>query len=125
MEGNASVHQVNPVSRTSGEGRAEFLRTWGAGFVQKGARGGEGGEGTGGAGQFVRGNYKSFLWGMGDEGGGGDNYMKEIHIAKYNRRGDVVMQNHHHEVRIASVMKGTLGVPALNYVTSLVMLRLA
>ena len=29
MEGNASVYQVNPVSRITGEGRAEFLRTWG------------------------------------------------------------------------------------------------
>ena len=37
------------------------------------------------------------------------NFMKEIHFAKYNRRGDVVMQCHHHlaregEVRIVSVM---------------------
>ena len=37
MEGNASVYQVNPVSRIIGEGGAEFLRTWGAGFDQKGA----------------------------------------------------------------------------------------
>ena len=29
VEGNASVYQVNPVSRITGEGRAEFLRTWG------------------------------------------------------------------------------------------------
>ena len=53
MEGNASVYQVNPVSRITGEGRAEFLRTWGLCFDQEGA-------GTGGAAQFVRGNYKSF-----------------------------------------------------------------
>ena len=32
VEGNASVYQVNPVSRLSGEGRAEFLRTWGPDF---------------------------------------------------------------------------------------------
>ena len=43
MEGNASVYQVNPVSRISGEGRAEFSRTWGPDFDQKGAGGGEGG----------------------------------------------------------------------------------
>ena len=61
MEGNASVYQGNPVSRITGEGRAEFLRTWGPDFDQKGGgRGGRGG-GTGGAAQFVRGNYKSEL----------------------------------------------------------------
>ena len=37
MEGNASVYQVNPVSRITGEGRAECSRTWGPGFDQKGA----------------------------------------------------------------------------------------
>ena len=62
MEGNASVYHVNPVSRITGEGRAEFLRTWGPGFVQEGAGGG-GGAGTGGAAQSVRGNYK-FLKGI-------------------------------------------------------------
>ena len=46
MEGNASVYQVNPVSRITGEGRAVFLRTLGPGFDQKGARvrGGGGGD---------------------------------------------------------------------------------
>ena len=65
MEGNASVYQVNTVSRITGEMRAEFLRTWGPEFDRK--RGGSGmrGGGTGGAAQFVRGNYKSFLWGRG------------------------------------------------------------
>ena len=29
VEGNASVYQVNTVSRTTGEGRGEFVRTWG------------------------------------------------------------------------------------------------
>ena len=29
VEGNASVCQVNPVSRITGEGRVEFLRSWG------------------------------------------------------------------------------------------------
>ena len=43
MEGNASVYQVNPVCRITGEGRAEFLRTWGPDFDQKGSgRGGRG-----------------------------------------------------------------------------------
>ena len=56
--------------------------------------------------------------------------MKEIHTAKYNRRGVVVVQCHHRlaregQVRIVSVWKGTRGLPALNYVTSLVILRLA
>ena len=45
MEGNASVHQVYPVSRKTGEGRAEFLRAWGHGFEQEGARAGGGGGG--------------------------------------------------------------------------------
>ena len=67
MEGNASVYQINPVSRTTGEGRAEDLRTWGAGFDQKGGRRGGKGGGTGGAAQFVRGNYESFLGGRGGE----------------------------------------------------------
>ena len=58
MEGKASVYQVNPVSRITDEGRAEFLRTWGPGFDQEGAWGG--GDGTIGAAQSVRGNYKSF-----------------------------------------------------------------
>ena len=40
VEGNASVYQVNLVSRKTGEGRAEFLRTWGPGFDQEGAGGG-------------------------------------------------------------------------------------
>ena len=48
MEGNASVYQVNPVSRITGEGRAEFLRTWGPGFNQEGVRGGGGGAGRAG-----------------------------------------------------------------------------
>ena len=45
MEGIASVYQVNPVSRIAGERRAEFLRTWGPDFDQRG--GGRGGEGGG------------------------------------------------------------------------------
>ena len=56
MEGNASVYQVNLVSRITGGGRAEFLRAWGPGFEQEGA-GGRGGMGEGT--QPVRGNYKS------------------------------------------------------------------
>ena len=51
MEGNALIYQVNPVSRISGEGRAEFLRTWGRDFDLEG-----GGGGTVGAAQSVRGN---------------------------------------------------------------------
>ena len=56
MEGNASVYQVYPVSRKTGEGRAEFLRAWGHGFEQEGTWGWGGG--MGGATQNVRGNYK-------------------------------------------------------------------
>ena len=33
-EENASVYQVNPVSRITGEGRAEFWRAWGPGLDQ-------------------------------------------------------------------------------------------
>ena len=40
MEGNASVYQVYPVSRITGEGRAETSRAWGPGFEQEGAGGG-------------------------------------------------------------------------------------
>ena len=40
----------------TGEGRADFLRTWGPGFEQEGGAGG----GTSVATQPVRGNYKSF-----------------------------------------------------------------
>ena len=40
MEGNASVYKVYPVSRITGEGRAAFLRSWGAGCEQEGAGGG-------------------------------------------------------------------------------------
>ena len=54
MEGKASVYQVYPVSRITGEGRAEFLWAWAPGFEQEVAGGG--GERTGGAAQFVRGN---------------------------------------------------------------------
>ena len=36
VEGNASGYQVNPVIGITGEGRAEFLRTWGPGFDQEG-----------------------------------------------------------------------------------------
>ena len=40
VEGNASVYQVYPVIRVIDDGRAEFLRAWGSGFEQEGARGG-------------------------------------------------------------------------------------
>ena len=43
MEGNASVYQVNLVSRITGEGRAKFLRTWMPDFDQEGDGGGGGG----------------------------------------------------------------------------------
>ena len=59
MEGNASVYQGYPVSRITGEGKAEFLRAWRPGFEEE-AAGAGGGGGTGGATQSVRGNDKSF-----------------------------------------------------------------
>ena len=34
VEGNASVYQVNPVGRITGEGGAECLRTWAPRFDQ-------------------------------------------------------------------------------------------
>ena len=37
MEGNASVYQVHPVRRITGDGRAEFLIAWGHAFDQEGA----------------------------------------------------------------------------------------
>ena len=59
MEGNVYFYQVNLVSRITGEGGAEFSRTWGGGFDQKRA-GLEGGGGGGKAGGFVHVSYKSF-----------------------------------------------------------------
>ena len=59
MEGYSSVYQVYPVSRISGEGRAEFLRAWVPGFEQERAGGGRGG-GRAEQTQSVRENYKSF-----------------------------------------------------------------
>ena len=55
VEGNASVYQVYPVSRVTGEERAEFLGRGGMGLNKR--EGGEGG--MGGATQNVRGSYKS------------------------------------------------------------------
>ena len=53
VEGNASIYQVYPLSRITGEGRAEVLRASRPGFEQEGA-GGRGGEGeTGGATQSI------------------------------------------------------------------------
>ena len=57
------------------------------------------------------------------------NYKKEMHIVKYNRRGD----GHAMSLPLRTTgrdanrfcFKGTLSVHALNYVTSLVTLRLA
>ena len=43
VEGNASVYEVYPVSRITGEERAEFLRALGHGFEQEGEREGGGG----------------------------------------------------------------------------------
>ena len=61
VEGNASFYEVNPVSRITGEGRAECFKTWGPGFDQERARGRGGAkQRTGGAAQSVRGNYTSF-----------------------------------------------------------------
>ena len=57
VEGKPSVYQVYPVSRITGEGRAEVLRAWGHGFEQEGAKLGGGGSG---ATQSVRENNKSF-----------------------------------------------------------------
>ena len=37
VERNASIYQVYPVSRITGEEKAEFLRAWGPGFEQEGA----------------------------------------------------------------------------------------
>ena len=39
------MYLVNPVNRITGEGLAEFSRTWGPGFDQKGRGGGRGGGG--------------------------------------------------------------------------------
>ena len=52
VEGNASVYHVYPVSRITGEGRAEFWRTWGPDFDQKGAGLEGGGRGGGRAGSL-------------------------------------------------------------------------
>ena len=54
MEGNASVHQVYPVSRITGEGRADLLRAWGSALNKREQWG------TGRVTTSARGNYKSF-----------------------------------------------------------------
>ena len=53
----------------------------------------------------------------------------EMHVTKYSKQGDVVMQYHHHwprggEVQIVSVLKETRNVPARRYVASLGILPL-
>ena len=45
VERDASVNQVNPVSRLTGEGRAEFEGHGGLILIKRRAGGGEGGEG--------------------------------------------------------------------------------
>ena len=55
MEGNASVYQVNPVSRITGR---SFQGRGGLGLIKR--ERGRGVGGTGGAAQSVRRNYKSF-----------------------------------------------------------------
>ena len=57
MEGNASVYHVYPVSGLTGEGKAEFLMAWGAGFRQEGVAGGGDGKGSS---ICARGNSISF-----------------------------------------------------------------
>ena len=47
VEGDTSVYQVNPASRVTGKGRAEFSRMWEPGFDQEGAGGARGGDGRG------------------------------------------------------------------------------
>ena len=56
MTGDAPVYQVNPLRRMTGEGRVEFLRTWGPGFDQKERGEGGGRGGASGAAHSVRGN---------------------------------------------------------------------
>ena len=80
VEGNASVYQENPVSRITGEGRAEFLKTWRPGFDQEGAGRG------GGATQSVRGNYKSFNGDKSDGFGKNAPVIMDI-LALLHRRG--------------------------------------
>ena len=48
VEGNVSVYRVDPISRMTGDVRAEFSRMWGPGSDQK--RAGLGGEVRGGLG---------------------------------------------------------------------------
>ena len=60
LEGNASLYQVYGVSRISGEGRAEFLRPWGAEFAKEGA-GGRGSAGAGGRGSGRAGGRAGLL----------------------------------------------------------------
>ena len=57
VEEGASVYQVYPASRITGEGRAEFQGREGMGLNKREARGGGG---ISGLTQNVRGNYKLF-----------------------------------------------------------------
>ena len=78
MEGNASVYQVNTVSRITGEGGAEFLRT-----SEGGGRGGE---------KIMSHRCRGFATrvalGLGDSSGGGERGGDE------GRRRGVLQQRH-------------------------------
>ena len=74
---------MNPVSRITGEARAEFEGRGGLILIKRGAGGEEGWEGTSEAAQFVCGNFKSFLcgerlgmWRGGRRAGGGGGLVR-------------------------------------------------
>ena len=84
---------MNPVSRITGEGRAEFLRTWGPDFDQKGD--GRGGGGKGQVGQLNLcveainpscGGRRGGMWRGGREGGGAGGALGRIDVGVYYTR---------------------------------------
>ena len=95
MEGNASVHQGNPVSRKPVREGRRFQERGSLILIKREAVGGKGGGGTGGAAQIGRGNYKSFLYYVGflveDPIRGATNYhyenLQNLRVAKEIRSG--------------------------------------
>ena len=81
VEGNASVYHVNPLSRITGEGRAEFLRTWGPGSDQEGAGGGSGG--VDGRGNSICSLKLEILWGDKSDGFGNNARVYHVYPVSY------------------------------------------
>ena len=84
MEENASERQVHLVSRTTGEGVADFLMTWGPWFEHEEARGARGANGRGNS--ICPRKLSIFLWYKSDCCGGNASFYR-VHPV-YRTRSD-------------------------------------